>query len=148
MVLMLLFILLLRDMASTLYWKTLNPLNVRYSALNRWKGQKGNYNGFAMFELPSLGLRAGLITLRTYINKHGLTSVSKIIARFAPATENNTANYIFYVSGKLAACGYSTYNIKFGSSAFCVMVQAMAMFETQVELSIDNIMEVINYYEL
>ena len=41
-----------------------------------------------------LGIRAGFIILRNYINKYKRNTISKIIAAWAPSIENNTTKYI------------------------------------------------------
>lgn len=73
-----------------------NPLNIRISS-ERWKGKVlPNTDGeFEQFQDIAYGYRAALATMRTYITKYGLDSVSKIISRWAPAKDNNnTLGYI------------------------------------------------------
>lgn len=128
--------------------KNNNPLNVRYSALNRWQGLVGNEKGFCKFVSLPFGLRAGIITLRTYINKHGLHTVEKIISRWAPTSENNTRSYISYVRSYLLSCGCDPDDIKFGSVAFVRMVVAMCMFESWYRCCECDIFDVINNFNL
>lgn len=75
-----------------------NPLNIRISS-NAWKGKvTPNTDGaFEQFVSMPYGYRAALATMRTYITKYGLNTVSKIITRWAPANENNTLGYIKHV---------------------------------------------------
>jgi len=68
-----------------------NPGNIRYNAANKWVGQTGSNAGYATFSDPAYGVRAMFSLFRTYINKHGLDTISKFGARWAPASENNTA---------------------------------------------------------
>ena len=77
-----------------------NPLNIRIG--NKWKGRKlPNTDGaFDQFISVQWGYRAAFIILRNYINKHQCNSVAKIIARWAPSSENNTASYINTVCKK------------------------------------------------
>ena len=50
---------------------------------------------FCQFSDPVYGLRALIITLRTYFNKYRLNTVTKIITRYAPASDGNaTDKYI------------------------------------------------------
>lgn len=70
-----------------------NPLNIRYSPMNTWRGQSGSYKGFCVFNSLVFGYRAALVLLSNYI-KRGHVSISAIVSRWAPATENDTKAYI------------------------------------------------------
>lgn len=70
-----------------------NPLNIRFSPLNVWKGQTGSNKGFVTFENMEYGYRAALVLLRSYV-KRGYDTVTSIISRWAPESENNTSAYI------------------------------------------------------
>ncbi len=76
-----------------------NPLNIRYSMWNAWKGKiVPNTDGtFEQFKDMAYGYRAALSLLRTYIKKYGCNTVAKIIQRWAPENENNTQAYIQHV---------------------------------------------------
>lgn len=73
-----------------------NPLNIRFSVLNNWKGQTGSNRGFCTFESFYFGYRAAAILLKTYFRK-GYVTISSIIERWAPRSENNTKAYIKHV---------------------------------------------------
>lgn len=75
-----------------------NPLNIRVG--NHWIGEveKPTDKEFEQFTDIIWGLRAGFILLRRYIMLYGLKTVHDIISRWAPASENNTSNYIKLVS--------------------------------------------------
>ena len=75
-----------------------NPLNIRFSSANNWLGKViPNTDGvFEQFTSMAYGYRAALYLIRKYISS-GLTTVSEIISRWAPANENNTNNYIYLV---------------------------------------------------
>ena len=77
-----------------------NPLNIRKG--NRWKGLKTpNTDGtFDQFISVYWGYRAAFVILRNYILKYKCNTVAKIIARWAPTNENNTAAYIKTVCKK------------------------------------------------
>lgn len=70
-----------------------NPLNIRYSSSNNWLGQTGSNRGFCVFASPEYGFRAAAVLVRNYY-KSGYTSISEIIRRWAPPTENDTKSYI------------------------------------------------------
>jgi len=68
-----------------------NPGNLRPG--DNWQGMIGEYAGFIQFENIAWGLRALGKDLTTKINS-GYNTIEKIITRYAPPTENNTAAYI------------------------------------------------------
>ena len=77
-----------------------NPLNIRFNAANNWLGKVTNntdYNRtFEQFITMPYGYRAALYLLRKYI-RQGENTISKIIQRWAPPTENYTQSYIDHV---------------------------------------------------
>ena len=76
-----------------------NPLNIRKSA-DRWKGLRcvQKDKTFCQFETMAYGWRAAFMLLHTYMSKYKLTTIRKIIYRWAPPNENNTAAYTNHVS--------------------------------------------------
>ena len=74
-----------------------NPFNVKVSKQG-WRGKvpvEQNTDGtFEQFETMTMGIRCGIIILRTYIIKYQLHTIEEIIKRFAPTMENNTEAYI------------------------------------------------------
>lgn len=70
-----------------------NPGNITKGS-TPWEGEvQGSDPRYASFNTPEGGIRAMGKTLLTYQDKHGLNTVEGIIARWAPATENDTAAY-------------------------------------------------------
>lgn len=125
-----------------------NPLNIRYSALNKWIGLVGSYKGFCAFDSMDHGIRAGIIILRTYINKHHLTSVEDIIKRFAPSSENNTSAYISYVNSVLRAGSCNPDYILYKSDDFNLMVASMCFYESWYRCCANDIKNIINKFNL
>ncbi|WP_430248396.1 structural protein [Providencia sp. PAZ2] len=82
-----------------------NPGNIDYNKANNWKGQLPHNpsveSRFCRFESPDYGIRALIALLRTYQRKYGLSTVSGLINRWAPANENNTGAYINGVAKEL-----------------------------------------------
>lgn len=80
-----------------------NPGNLRYNGI-AWEGLAAppSDGAFCIFIEARFGIRALAVLLRNYKRKYGICSVSGIINRFAPATENNTAAYIASVCKALA----------------------------------------------
>lgn len=75
-----------------------NPANIRRGC--NWKGliRQQKDKEFCQFVSMSWGIRALLITLRTYVKKHHLHTVREIITRWAPPSDrNNTEKYIEFV---------------------------------------------------
>lgn len=71
-----------------------NPLNIRVG--NKWVGEvkKPTDPSFEQFSCMPYGLRAAFIILRRYIEVYKLNTISKIVSRWAPDSENNTLAYI------------------------------------------------------
>ena len=76
-----------------------NPLNIRYTPSNQWKGQASQNKGFCVFKSNSYGIRAGFIILTNYI-KNGINTIRDIVSRWAPPCENNTSAYVDFVSSE------------------------------------------------
>lgn len=77
-----------------------NWLNIKYNQANAWNGQTGKDDkGFSVFSDPVYSIRAGFKLLKNYRSK-GIKTLEQMISRFAPATENKTANYISFVASK------------------------------------------------
>lgn len=76
-----------------------NPLNLRKSSSN-WLGrlEVSTDRDFEQFKTLEYGIRAAFVNMRTQIKRmHSLcitTNVYKIIERWAPPSENNTATYV------------------------------------------------------
>lgn len=110
-----------------------NPLNIRIG--NDWKGERPNAKDKSFEEFTSMeyGIRAGFIILRKYITGYnGLTqkfnTIEKMISRWAPTVENNTAAYISQVS-KMTGIP-ATLKISFAQRSFMVaIVDAMIFVE-------------------
>lgn len=103
-----------------------NPLNIRYSTANNWKGQQGEQSGFCVFDTPENGLRAAMVNLKSY-RKKGVVTIGDIISRWAPPTENNTQNYIDFVCKKLGVS--ASYEVEQTESEYIALLQAMCIME-------------------
>lgn len=81
-----------------------NPLNIRVG--NSWRGEVEcpTDKDFEQFKEMRFGIRAGFILLKRYIERYHLTTITDIISRWAPPSENKTAAYIANVS-KLSGIG-------------------------------------------
>ena len=86
-----------------------NPLNIVKSLYNTWQGEikPSRDKNFCQFETMAYGCRAALKLLRTYYEKYKCTTISKIVRRWAPETENNVLAYIRNVS-RMTGIGATT----------------------------------------
>jgi hypothetical protein len=74
-----------------------NPGNIRKDGL-MWKGEiEGTDKNFKTFRTMGYGYRAIFVTLNSYFKK-GFNTITKIINRYAPSSENATQAYINFVS--------------------------------------------------
>lgn len=71
-----------------------NPGNIEYRPKTQWQGQIGTDGRFVIFSAPEYGIRAIIKILQNYQRKHGLKSVSAMLQRWAPPSENHTSAYI------------------------------------------------------
>lgn len=112
-----------------------NPLNIRYNSANKWQGKVANNTDgvFEQFVSMEYGYRAALYLIRKYITSDGLTTVSEIINKWAPTTENNTAGYIQRVcnsTGWTPAKTIDPYNVH----DMADLVYAMALVENGITI--------------
>ncbi|HGA3365777.1 TPA: hypothetical protein ACIR6Q_002735 [Enterobacter kobei] len=78
-----------------------NPGNLEFSKTNPWVGQTGDDGRFAKFETPEHGIRALGRNLLSY-QRQGIDTVSDIINRWAPPSDNNNTDaYIQAVCAQL-----------------------------------------------
>ncbi|MBE6291840.1 MAG: hypothetical protein E7091_05450 [Bacteroidales bacterium] len=103
-----------------------NPLNIRYSSANNWKGQTGELSGFCVFDTPENGIRAAMVNLKSY-RKQGVVTIGDIVSRWAPPTENNTQNYIDFVCKKLGA--NISDEVEQDAQSYTALLQAMCIME-------------------
>ena len=106
-----------------------NPLNIERSK-DKWQGMSPEQTDsrFVVFSSMTWGLRAAFIIIRNYLKRPDVNSVSDIISRWAPSSENNTARYIELVC--LMAGVKADQALKFESKlTMCRVVRAMAIVE-------------------
>src|SRR5580700_11896111 len=82
------------DPRETRGYKLNNPLNIRISD-NPWQGKvtPSSDPDFEEFDTPENGIRAAAKIIAGYYKMHGISTLDEIIARWAPATENNCVAY-------------------------------------------------------
>lgn len=123
-----------------------NPANIRRGC--NWKGlaEKQTDKEFCQFVAITWGVRALLVTLRTYVVKHHLHTVREIITRWAPPSDgNNTEKYIEYVEKEieqidlpltltLQAIDFMT-NSQHRECLLYIVARAMCMIESRYYLN-------------
>ena len=111
-----------------------NPLNIRYSSGNKWKGQNGcNFarnnlrSKFCNFTDVKFCVRAaGIILMHSY-RKRGITSYGKIISTFAPPVENNVGAYTKFVCDSLHVFPFDECTTL---GNYCGLLHYMMIFES------------------
>lgn len=76
-----------------------NPLNIRQST-TAWLGLAAQQRDteFCTFDSPEYGIRAAARILSTYQERYGINTLSGVIHRWAPPSENDTSAYVASVS--------------------------------------------------
>ena len=144
-----------------------NPLNIRRSAANKWRGEKKalpqrgqlpvgsgaigegsarrrtGEGAFCSFTSVSFGLRAAFCILRTYRNKYKAVCIEDIITRWAPPTENDTRKYICDLC-RLTGFGGRE---RLTESDWPKLVRAMALLESGMKLSEETVNEAYKLYK-
>lgn len=104
--------------------KNNNPCNLRTGG-KKFVGEIGENKGFRVFDYMRNGYRAAFITLMTY-RKNKFDTIKKIINRWAPPNENNTKDYVEFVSKKTGIDS----NLKLSTpTQYYWVVRAIALME-------------------
>lgn len=115
-----------------------NPLNIIISPEN-WPGKVSpNTDGkFEQFTSMAYGYRTAFVILRTYINKRGCDTLSKIITRWAPPDENKTSSYIQTVCD-ITGFKPNTYINPYSKTQMTSLVYAMSIVENTRKIMPDT----------
>lgn len=113
-----------------------NPGNIKETGTS-WKGQIKPTNDppFAQFQNMVFGTRAMIILIKRTYRNLGVTTIRKIIERYAPEIENPTGNYIRFVSQKT---GIDPDAVLSTESDYKKVIQSMANFENGVSGAIPD----------
>lgn len=107
-----------------------NPGNLRPG--DNWQGAIGVNQNFIVFENILWGLRAMATDIRTKIN-NGYNTIEKLITRYAPPSENDTAAYISYVSRFTGINSRTVLQVNY--STLAALVRAMMNVELGANFS-------------
>lgn len=107
-----------------------NPGNLRHSR-NQWQGlaTRQDDSDFCTFTSLSWGIRALIVTLKTYHNKYGLSTVREIISRWAPTNENNTDAYVRSVATALGRDADEPLDLNGNPQLYLALAKAIARHE-------------------
>lgn len=113
-----------------------NPLNIKLQKGQHWRGQSvSQVDGrFVQFDSMVDGLRAAFVVLRNYFCLHRLNNLQQIINRWAPPVENDTSNYLAYVSTQSGVSPAEPLRWT-QRSKICAIVKAMARMESDIVIS-------------
>ena len=75
-----------------------NPFNIKKSHIKFVGEIDSTDKVFKQFSTRVYGIRAGLVILHTYMTVYNIHTISSIIERFAPSSENATVFYWSYIS--------------------------------------------------
>ena len=126
-----------------------NPLNIRYNALNRWKGlvsENPSEKGFCRFTSDEYGLRAAIIILKNYIVRHQIDTPRKIIERWAPPSENDTELYVAIACGRTRLL--PDQHLSPDGPELSHLVSAMALQETGMRFVPAYVMQIREDYKI
>ena len=114
-----------------------NPLNIRHNA-DAFQGEiKGTDKAFKTFISMAYGYRAAFVTLATYLSK-GLNTIEKIVTRWAPPNENNTAGYIANVERYSGVSRHKELTAADGAD-YIMIVAAMSFLENGKNADISEV---------
>ena len=109
-----------------------NPGLLRPNNPAKWPGYVGvTPNGYIAFEKPIDGIRAIVIVLKKYRDKHKIFTVRKIVLRYTSGENHkliNYANYIRCVSKRLGVKPDEALNL-WDAKVLCKLVRALIYFE-------------------
>lgn len=110
-----------------------NPLNIRHGK-SQWQGMSKQQTdrAFVQFTERKYGYRAAFVLLRGYIEKKGINTIGKIIARWAPSQDSNdTQAYVAYVASTTGI--QADEPLRFDDQqALVAIVRSMAQMESAI----------------
>ena len=116
-----------------------NPCNIRKSA-DVFVGEivPSKDEAFKQFSTMAYGYRATFVILYNYQHRYGLDTIAKMIARFAPSSENHTEAYINAVAERSGVSANGRITATNGD-VMMPIVAAMNFVENGVEANISDV---------
>ncbi len=118
-----------RDFSKPRGIRNNNPGNIRHG--DNWQGLSADQTDedFAEFDFPIYGIRAMAKVLKNYKRKYGIDTLYGVIARWAPAGDNNDVDaYVDQVTKKVGIGAQSKINLEQTETLF-PLVQAIILHE-------------------
>jgi len=122
-----------------------NPFNIRPSDSNNWLGidRERGEAGYEGFKSADYGIRAADKVLSSY-GEQGINTISSIINRFAPPSDNNpTSSYIDFVANSVGVGRDEEVDLS-NPVVRAALLSPMAKFETQSDYSQDDIVSAVS----
>ena len=121
-----------------------NPFNIRYSKGNNWIGQIGNNRGFCVFESVNYAIRAAAILIMRSYRKKDVLTISEIINRYAPSSENNTSAYVDFICQNM---GIFPFDIPNSKSEYYLLLHYISVYEVSACcVTVEHIRQVCEYF--
>ena len=102
-----------------------NPFNIRYVSGNHWLMSDGQTRGFVNFKSLDYGVRAACILVMRSYRRLGVLTISEIIHRFAPSSENDTDKYVDFVCFRLDCFPFDIPS----RNDFPLLLESMSLYE-------------------
>lgn len=128
-------------MATSRGLRNYNPGNIRISSV-KYRGEvvPSKDRAFKQFSTMAYGYRAIFVILRTYYQKYHLTTIRKMIHRWAPPSENDTQNYVDHVARWSGIPADKTLEIS-SREMMCAVVAAMSRMENGIKADMNDIIK-------
>ncbi len=117
-----------------------NAGNIRLSK-TRYLGEvvPSTDKAFKQFKTPAWGYRAIFVLLDSYSRK-GFLTLRQMISRYAPASENNTENYIRYVAQNAVVSPEAPLDVN-DRNVMVLVVAAISKMENGIAADMDDVVE-------
>jgi len=114
-----------------------NPLNIRHNS-DTFQGEvTGTDKSFKTFSCMPYGYRAAFVILHTYLQR-GENTIAKIVSRWSPPIENDTAKYIEFVEKYSGIPRHKELTTADGTD-YILIVSAMSFMENGKSADISEI---------
>ena len=118
-----------------------NPGNIRISSdLFQGEIQPSTDPAFKQFSTMAYGYRAMFRILDTYSKKYGIHTISGIISRWAPPSENDTTSYINFVADKTGIPAFAPISIE-DKDSMTKLAYAISWYENGQYVNTNEISE-------
>lgn len=114
--------------AGTLALKNRNPLNIKHLGKQKWRGEIGrDAQGHVVFSSIHYGIRAAVLTLRSYQTKHNIETLDGIVERFC----GGNPEYVAFLSRHMGLKPDEKFSI---TQRIPELIRWMSRFESGREL--------------